>query len=437
MIEVIRMKLFVRMVAVVLLLACLMGQFAVAEATSVNPLIDPQDTPTVKTPQRYTNILMLGVDFGFKNYRGSGSGLKPTLADCHTDAVMVVSINMTTEEVSLISLPRDTLTYVPQVHGIYKLNGAFNCADTVEEGLERICSAASWLLGGITIDHYCAVDMEAMIALGDFIGGVDLDVEMSYTGHSGKYYSKGMQHLDGTGIMDYVRSRKNATVNANDIGRTGRQRQTMAAIFQKVKSNASLIKSGWDFANSGEINFFTDMSLAKVLNLLNKVKGADTMGSYVLTGPYKTALKGWNFTFTDQANRIEVIKSVYGIEVPELPYVSYDYTEWLMDEGFTTARYIAVARQVLNQAAAASLTGDQQTAVEALQAALDEAIAAFDTAADSKTAADTSAMVAKRKELRTAGNAVSQLLDGEDAGWYTGKYWYADPLINEYQFSWQ
>lgn len=350
---------------------------------------------------------------------------------------MVVSINMTTEEVNLISLPRDTVTYVPEVHGIYKLNGAFNCADTLEEGLERICSAASWLLGGIPIDHYCAVDMAAMIALGDFIGGVDLDVEMSYDSQGGRHYSKGMQHLDGRGIMDYVRARTNATVNANDIGRTGRQRQAMAAIFQKVKSNASLIKSGWDYANSGEINFYTDMSLAKVLNLLNKVKGADSLGSYVLMGKYRTALKGWNFTFTDQANRMKVLKAVYGVDVPEIPYVSYEYTHWLMDEGFTTVRYITIARQLLAQAAEVPLSGEQQTAADGLQTALDEAIAAFDTAADSNTAADTAAMVEKRRALRTAGNAFALLVNGEEMTWSTGKYWYADAMINEYQFSWQ
>lgn len=432
-------QLISRILAVVLVLACLLGQItgAAADAVSKNPLVNPQETPTAKTPQRYTNILMLGVDFGFGNYRGSASALKKSLEECHTDAIMVVSINMTTKDVNLISLPRDTLTYIPDVHGIYKLNGAFNCADTLEEGFERICDAASWLLGGIQIDHYCAVDMAAMIALGDFIGGVDLDVEMSYDSGE-RHYSKGMQHLDGRGIMDYVRARRNATVNANDIGRTGRQRQAMAAIFQKVKSNAGLIKSGWDYANSGEINFFTDMSLAKVLNLLNKVKNADSIGSYVITGPYKTALQGWNFTFTDQANRIDVIKQVYGIEVEELPYVSYDYTKWLMDEGFTSARYIAVARNVLAQAdALEALTEEQQAAVTKLQSALDEAVLAFDTAADSMNADDQTVMVEKRRALRAAGDEAAMQLTGKEAPWYTGKYWYADPMINEYQYSWQ
>ena len=94
------------------------------------------------------------------------------------------------------------------------------------EGWSRILvfalamSAVEWLLGGIRIDYYFAVDMNTMIALGDTIGGVDFDVEMSYTGHSGAEYHMGMQHLDGVGITDYLRARTNATVDGTDIART-------------------------------------------------------------------------------------------------------------------------------------------------------------------------------------------------------------------------
>ena len=434
-------QLLSRILVVMLLVVCFCSQtiVATAETVSKNPLVDPKEVETAKTPQRYTNILLLGIEFGFDGYRGSASSKKGSLQNSHTDSIMVASINMTTDEVNLISLPRDTLTYVPGVHGIYKLNAAFNCANTVEEGFERIRDAASWLLGGIQIDHYCAVDMGAMIALGDFIGGVDLDVEMTYTGCSGIKYTKGMQHLDGMGMMEYIRARQNATVNANDIGRTGRNRQMMIAIFQKLKSNASLVKRSWDYATSGEINFFTDMTLAKVLNLLNKVQGADTIGSHVLTGTYRTALQEWNFTFTDQANRIAVIKDVYGIDVEKLPYVEFNYTKWLMDEGMTTVRTIAIARDVLAKAQQQEMfSAEQEAALNKMNTLLAETIDAFDTAADSMAYADQSKMVTKRRELRDAGDELSLLFNGVEVQWYSGKYWYADPLINEYhQIIWQ
>ena len=143
---------------------------------SKNPLLHPMESvPEVQTEHEYFNLLLLGIDFGDRGYRGSGG--KNVFSDCHTDAVLVASLDKTEQRLRLISLPRDTLTYVPGVMGIYKLNAAINCADTTDEGLQRIQDAASWLLGGVKIDRYCAVDMNAMIEIGDLIGGVDLDVE--------------------------------------------------------------------------------------------------------------------------------------------------------------------------------------------------------------------------------------------------------------------
>lgn len=434
-------KLISQILLLVMLVACFAGQTVMAEeVVSKNPLIDPQTVEAAKTPQRYTNILLVGIDLAFPGYAASAYWDKTELLDCHTDSIMVVSINMTTDEVDLVSLPRDTLTYVPSVHGIYKLNAAFNCADTVEEGLKRISDAASWLLGGITIDHYCAVDMDAMVKLGDFIGGVDMELEMTYTGNSGRKYKKGMQHLDGVGIMDYIKARPNATVNANDIGRTARNRATMTAIFHKIKSNASLLKSGWDYATSGEINFFTDMTLAKVLNLANKVKNADNIGSHVLTGDYRFALDNWNFTFTEQDHRINVIKEVYGIDVPELPYVSYEYTKWLFEEGFTTVRYVSYTRDMLEKfGQQENLTDAQSAALTKLEAALAEAITAFDAAADSMGEGYTqTAMIKARRAMRDMANEVNVLFTGEEINWYSGKLWFADPAINEYsEVIWQ
>ena len=433
-------KLISRILLVVMLITCFAAQTVTAEeVVSKNPLIDPKEVEAAKTPQRYTNILLLGIEFAEGVGSWGYSTHKNSIEKCHTDSIMVASINMTTGDVNLVSLPRDTFTYVPEVHGIYKLNAAFNCSDSIEEGFERICSAASWLLGGVQIDHYCAVDQNAMIKLGDFIGGVDLDVEMSYSGVNGKY-RKGMQHLDGGGMMDYIQARRNATVDPTDLGRTNRNRQMMTAIFHKIKSNASLLKSGWDYANSGEINFFTDLSLAKVLNLANKVKNADNIGSHVLTGDYRFALDNWNFTFTEQDHRINVIKEVYGIDVPELPYVSYEYTKWLFEEGFITVRYVSYTRDMLEKySQQENLTEAQTAALSKLEATLAETITAFDAAADSLGEGYTqTAMIKARRAMRDAANEVSLLFTGEEINWYSGKLWFADPAINEYnEVIWQ
>ncbi len=150
-------KWAVLMLALVLVFGCMVP--AQALESSKNPLIDPWPVPHVETEDEFYNILLAGIDLG--NYTGVwASGGKNVLEDCHTDVVMVVSLNKTKNTVSLVSLPRDTLTYVPDVHGIYKLNAAFNCAETAEEGMERVCDAVTWLLGGVEIHRTDAAALE-------------------------------------------------------------------------------------------------------------------------------------------------------------------------------------------------------------------------------------------------------------------------------------
>lgn len=438
-------KWAVLMLALVLAFGCMVP--AQALESSKNPLIDPWPVPHVETEDEFYNILLAGIDLG--KYTGMwASGGKNVLENCHTDVLMVVSLNKTKNTVALVSLPRDTLTYVPDVHGIYKLNAAFNCAETAEEGMERVCDAVTWLLGGVEIHNYVAVDMAALIMLVDAIGGVDFDMDMSYVGHSGITYYQGMQHLDGVGVMDYVRARKNATVEYTDIGRTRRGRDMMMVIFetiqQKMKEDGMAV--AMDLINlmfSEEFNVFTKLSMADLFSLAEMALSMEKMGdigSYVLTGDYKLALKDWNFTFTDQDNRISVLKEVYGIDAEKIPYVSWNYTNWLLEYGFPVSRQIHIARQIIEYGRQQKdLTENQQQALAALEAQYDLTVAAFDTAADEQTIGANDALTAARTKLRKLGEAAAKKVKKfNDVPWNTSTYWFRDPRVNTFnQIDWQ
>ena len=108
-------------------LACLSVALpALAVDESKNPLVDPKPvTEYTKTEKEYLNILLAGIDY-YGGSLGPGGSVKNKLAACHTDAVLVASVNLTDKQINLISIPRDTLVYVPGVHGIYKINAAMN-----------------------------------------------------------------------------------------------------------------------------------------------------------------------------------------------------------------------------------------------------------------------------------------------------------------------
>lgn len=423
---------FIALFAVLMMLAaCCSGA---AETGSVNPLVSPLKRVTdTETPERLKNVLLLGIDLGMEGYWGSYS--KKELSKCHTDAVMVVSVNQSTGQVNLVSVPRDTPVYVPRVRGIYKLNAAVNCAETIEDGLRNAVEAVRWLLGGIEISDYIALDMPAVIALGDTIGGVDMELEMTYTGRSGRPYKKGFQHLDGQGIMDYSQARINATVNYNDLGRTNRQRQVIKALAEKLKSQPNLIKQAWNLIGDGEHNIFTSLKLGEALNLAAKADQSDAgFGMYVLEGPYLNAMRGWNFTFTNQQHRLEVLRDAFGIEAEELPYVSFDYCEWLEEEGFHTAHALNMARQVLEYAESLTeLTEEQQAFKTRLDEAYSDTAAAFDRAADAQSRdADAEMKHCRGALVYACDAAVAGLGYPGKVNWNGWYYWFTDEMVNEY-----
>lgn len=426
---------------VLVFIAVLNGQ---AEIKSENQIIDPQPVKYVDTDHKLFNILILGIDYTLPELPFATSGKhskgKQDISGCHTDAVIVVSIDQTDNKVRLLSLPRDTLVYVPGINGIYKLNAAFNCADTIEEGFERACEAVSWLCGGVRIDAYAAVDVEAMITLCDVIGGVDFNLEMTYRatakkGGSKRYYA-GEQHMDGWDVFNYVRARRNATVEGTDMGRTGRQRKMMIAIFKKLTSHPNLIAKLWNKAMSGDINFYTNIKNASYNKLYKVFTKLDSgsIESYVFDSVYMLGLGEWNFNFTKQDKRQEVLLKVFGIEAAELPYVSYRYTEWLKSKGFTTVRTIKIARNVMEYAKTqGNWSPEQQTAYEALEAAHDATVLAFDIAADSMQSNEYYAMINQRDLLRKATEAAAAAFGySEKISWNSGLQWFRDPLINEY-----
>jgi len=425
------------------LAVCLLaGTGAAVEMT--NPIIFPTDGIGYQSyPDTIVNILLLGIDFGTEGFWGSM--YKKDILECHTDAMMVVAVNLTKNKVDIISFPRDTVTIVPGVRGVYKLNGAVNCGDTVQEGLERTVASVEKLLGGVKIDGYFAVDMNAMILLGNAMGGVDYMVDMDYTGSSGRLYNDGFQHLDGMGIMDYVRARSNATVEASDYGRTRRQREMMTAVMQKLMGDTKSAMSVLDALADPETGVFTSITGAQAVGFLAFLpllfgRDGELFTSYTLKGAYRSAM-GWNFTFTDNEYRAEVLKTVYGIDAEPLEYVSYQHASFYADSGFYTVHVVTIADEFIEAVGAMNLTltDGQQDIWEEFIFAYEETVDYFQRACDGLISNDITEMKYARVRMRDLADAFAAAIGyGEELPWdFTPVEWYNDPYTNEYQLDWR
>ncbi len=394
----------------------------------LNPPTLPEEP---KTAHEFINILMLGVDYGVPT---SGRG-KEDIKNCHTDSVILIAVDVTDNRVNIISIPRDTLTYVPGVYGVYKLNAAINCAESFKEGIKTTEATVSWLLGGIRPDYYVLITPTIVQKIGDVIGGLDIDVEMSYTGNSGRRYERGLQHLDGVGIMDYARARKNATRNNDDWGRSSRQRQVLTALFGKVQNDPNIAYDVLDtLVENFDKSFFSDMSVATLMDMMPVVDSlADgTIRNYVMDGELTMAMLYFNSNFFDQAKRQEIIREVYGVEIPQQRLNSKAYLNYLFKYGFTAVKAIRVATQVIDWAQQAGYQGKE---LQAALTARQEAIAALSAITDK---VESNAVLVVDRKTNALKQAIAALRKAsghpENISWriVRDNVFNEDPYINQY-----
>lgn len=142
-----------------------------------------------------------------------------------TDTIVLVRVDPTTNNITMLSIPRDTRINIPGV-GYEKFNAAFTY------GGPSGTIAAVKELCGVDIDHYAEINFEGLVGLIDAIGGIDVHVdEMINDPDAGNVViPEGDQHLDGAAALTFSRSR--AFVDG-DFTRVSNQRKVIEAIVHR------------------------------------------------------------------------------------------------------------------------------------------------------------------------------------------------------------
>ncbi len=210
-------------------------------------------TPPEWTGKERVNILLLG---------GDSRGLKKNEIP-RSDSMLVVSLDPVTKQASLFSVLRDTYVAIPG-HG----HGRINTAITLG-GPDLAMQTVGELLG-LSVQYYVYTDFKGFIQLIDAMGGIDFFVEkdMKYSDSEDDHLydinlKKGMQHLNGTTALQYVRFRHDAM---SDYSRTERQRNFLEAVVKKLKSTYSLIRLP-KILNSIEPSIETNLSVDNMWKL--------------------------------------------------------------------------------------------------------------------------------------------------------------------------
>ncbi|MBE5816490.1 MAG: LytR family transcriptional regulator [Clostridiales bacterium] len=288
------------------------------EATPVVTPTPLEPTPT-PTPEIYDfskdgqiiNILLLGYDKNEKR--------EDRYSVFRTDTIMLCTIYLESQKINLTSIPRDTYVYIgPEFTRKDKINSCPAWADAKGHDVYEVLTATvSKLFGGIEIPYYVAIDMDCFVSIIDAMGGIDFDVDVNVWHEDGRLLvPKGFQHLNGKQALDYVRFRRTAL---GDVDRTYRQRRFLTAVFTELKSTQKL-SSLINIYKIVRKNVDTNLNLAQITSLVSigLNTNIEDLNNRIVKGFFlnKNGISYWG---VDQAERVKMIKELFGITVEQEP----------------------------------------------------------------------------------------------------------------------
>ncbi len=162
------------------------------------------------------------------------------------DVIMLVKLDANSSKARILSIPRDLWVEIPghrsdRINAAYAFGGPPLLVQTIKQNL------------GISVNHYVEIDFVGFREMVDELGGIEISFpNAARDAKSGLDVPAGTDKLDGRMALAYARSRSYqelrngswVSVDANDIGRTARQREVLGAIVSELKSPSSIAEAG-------------------------------------------------------------------------------------------------------------------------------------------------------------------------------------------------
>lgn len=167
-----------------------------------------------------------------------GSDRRPEIEEYNTDTLILATIDTETQLISLLSIPRDTRTYLPG-HGDAKINSVASL-----KGIPVLEQQVADLTG-VPIDGYVETNFDGFKEIIDALGGITINVEKNMYYETGDAQDgiinlhKGVQRLNGEQALQYARFRHD---ELGDISRTARQQAVLKAVAEETLKVGTIAK---------------------------------------------------------------------------------------------------------------------------------------------------------------------------------------------------
>lgn len=196
-----------------------------------------------------------------------------------SDTVILLSVSADRSNVSLVSMPRDTVVSDSD-GGIAKLT------ETYGEGREELVRVVREDLG-FPVNHYIEVSITGFMNTVEVVGGVHMCLdEPLHDSKAGAAFEAGCQDFSPQESLAYVRSRQGGL---GDLERIERQQQFLRAMLSRIVDLRLLLDPGRlvDVAEEVSSQVTTDdqLSITRMVGLAQDLQGAVGDGVEMVTVP--------------------------------------------------------------------------------------------------------------------------------------------------------
>lgn len=297
------------LILTVLILVTLSGIYLFSFISSLNNSdviagVKPRANETV-------NILLLGMDIGDSENISNTSARR-------TDTMILLNYNPRTDNIKVVSIPRDTLIEVENARDgegnyipYWKINAAYALG-----GEEEVIEQVEGLLD-ITVNYLIEIDYAAFRNLIDAVGGVEMFIERDM------YYDDDAQDLhinfnkgetvllDGQKAEEFFRWRKNndgTGLADGDLGRIKNQQKFISALIEKC-TNPMIVTQIPDILKAIKENVITNMPGTEMIKYGLKMISNSGTSMNTLQG-YNERIYGQDFLVADSLYNRSIIESL-------------------------------------------------------------------------------------------------------------------------------
>lgn len=272
-----------------------------------------------------------------------------------TDGIMLIDYNSINNQISLVSIPRDTKVSIPpdmwevmvqnypeikyDDPSFKKINAIPNYGK--DRGIEFLQKYLEDLLD-VKIDYYVHFNFEGFRYIVDSVGGIEFDVpqRMYYSDPTQDLYidlKPGLQHLDGKKSEELLRFR---SYPQGDLKRVEVQQAYLKEFFKKVVNVQSIISNPKAYFTTLTKYIDTNFTINDGLKYLGEIKELDVNNTQTYTLPNTTeTISGVSFVIVDEQQAKDFAYEVFKkptVKPEDIVYVdSFDKSIQVLNGSYT------------------------------------------------------------------------------------------------------